>query len=150
MTVSLRSFVHSFVHPFVCMSPFSYIEAFEANFHQRFTSVLLVFHQHFTSVSPVFHQFFNSVLYSVYPVFQKCFKSGSKVLWEWFQSVCQSQCFKVVCSHWSHRSCPSIRRACFQHKENLTKFFFSLHILGPNIHQPNNKNRWVLTQFKST
>ena len=46
-------------------------------------------------------------------MFHKCFKSVSKVLWEWFQSVCQSQCFKVVCSHWSHRSYPSIRRACF-------------------------------------
>ena len=45
-------------------------------------------------------------------MFHKCFNSVSKVHWEWFKSVCQSQCFKVVCSHWNHRSYPSIRRAC--------------------------------------
>ena len=28
---------------------------------------------------------------------------------EWFQSVCQSQCFKVVCSHWSHCSYPRMK-----------------------------------------
>ena len=59
-------------------------------------------------------------------MFHKCFKSVSKVLWEWFQSVCQSQCFKVVCSHWSHRSYPSIRRACFSWNNFWPKLIFVL------------------------
>ena len=89
-------------------------------FRQCFTSFSPVFHQCFISVLPLFHQFFTS-LTSVSKVFQKCFKSVSKVLWECFQSVCQSQCFKVICSHWSHRSCPSIRRVCFNFKNIFGK-----------------------------
>ena len=58
----------------------------------------------------------------------KCFKSVSKVLWEWFQSVCQSQCFKVICLHRSHRSYPSIRRACF--------FFLTESVVGPILFWP--------------
>ena len=47
-------------------------------------------------------------------MFHQCLTSVSPVFWK---------CFKVVCLHWSHRSYPSTRRACFDQKHFLTQKF---------------------------
>ena len=90
MSSSRSDDVTKFVRPSVRMSPFSDIEAFEANldvlkflmfpsvspvFHLCFTGVSPVFHRCFSSVSPVFYQSFTSVL----PMFHQCFTRVSPV-----------------------------------------------------------------------
>ena len=57
---------------------------------------------------PVFYQYCTFVS----KVFQKCIKNVTKM----FQ-----KCFKVVCLHLSHRSYPSIRRACFNYNFRVAK-----------------------------
>ena len=65
-------------------------------------------------------------------MFQKCYITVSKVYQKCFDNVSEvfQKCFKVVCLHWSHRSYPSIRRACLIYAKirppdlkNITKKF---------------------------
>ena len=75
----VTQFVRLSVCPFVCMSHFLNIIAFEANFD---VLMFLVFQQCLSSVSPVFHKCFTSVS----QVFHNCFTNVSKGFYGYFKS----------------------------------------------------------------
>ena len=91
MSSSRSDLVTQSIRLSVCLYPYFYFEALEANhdvlmflvYRQCFTSVSPVFHQRFASVSQVFRQCFTNVS----AAFQQCFASVSPVFHQYFTIV---------------------------------------------------------------